>query len=85
MRMLHIMLLSIYISLMLMVILCRTKTCLPYFGKILYLIFGSTVAIKLTAFIRRKKLQMQPDNVELLSPVSLEEGHLSASDLQVIF
>ncbi len=49
------------------------------------LIFGSTVAIKLTAFIRRKKLQMQPDNVELLSPVSLEEGHLSESDLQVIF
>ena len=27
---------------------------------------------------------MQPDNVELLSPVSLEEGQLSESDLQVI-
>lgn len=94
--MLHMMLLIIYISLILMVVFVERKhpteallwvvimICLPYFGTILYLIFGSTVAIKLTAFIRRKKLQMQPDNVELLSPVSLEEGQLSESDLQVI-
>lgn len=95
--MLHMMLLIIYISLILMVVFVERKhpteallwvvimICLPYLGTILYLIFGSTVAIKLTAFIRRKKLQMQPDNVELLLPVSLEEGHLSESDLQVIF
>ncbi len=28
--------------------------CLPYLGMVLYLIFGSTLAIKLTAYARKK-------------------------------
>lgn len=57
---------------------------LPYFGTILYLIFGSTVAIKLTAILRRKKLKDQPYNVEFLPSFSLDESQLSESDIQVI-
>lgn len=57
---------------------------LPYFGTILYLVFGSTVAIKLTAIIRKKKLKAQPYNVELLPSASAHESQLSESDLQVV-
>ena len=57
---------------------------LPYFGTILYLIFGSTVAIKLTAILRRKKLKDQPYNVEFLPSFSLDESQLSESDIQGI-
>ena len=28
--------------------------CLPYLGAVLYLVFGSTMAIKLTAYLRKK-------------------------------
>lgn len=30
--------------------------CLPYLGAVLYLVFGSTMAIKLTAYLRKKRL-----------------------------
>jgi len=74
--MLQLILFIIYILLILMVIFVERKRpteallwvvimiCLPYVGTILYLIFGSTVAIKLTAAIRKKKLNAQPFDVE---------------------
>ena len=31
---------------------------LPYAGMILYLIFGSTMAIKITAYVRKKRLSL---------------------------
>ncbi len=64
--MLHLILFVIYISLILMVIFVERKRpteallwvvimiFLPYFGTILYLVFGSTAAIKLTDIIRKK-------------------------------
>ena len=57
---------------------------LPYFGTILYLVFGSTAAIKLTDVIRKKKLKAQPYNEELLTAVSVDKSRLSESDLQVV-
>ena len=94
--MLHLILLGIYILLILMVIFVERKRpteallwvvimiCLPYVGTILYLIFGSTVAIKLTSVIRRKKLKAQPDMVDHIPNISGEETQLSDSDRQVI-
>lgn len=94
--MLHLVLFIVYISLILMVVFVERKRpteallwvvimiFLPYFGTILYLVFGSTVAIKLTAIIRKKKLKAQPYNVELLPSASAPESQLSESDLQVV-
>lgn len=95
-ELLHFVLFTIYISLILMVIFVERKRpteailwvvimiFLPYFGTILYLIFGSTVAIKLTAIIRKKKLNTQAYNIELLPAVSVEKGQLSEADQQVV-
>lgn len=58
--------------------------CIPYFGTILYLVFGSTVAIKLTSVIRKKKMKSQPSDVKLPPSVSLDESSLSDEDLQVV-
>lgn len=44
--------------------------CIPYFGTILYLVFGSTVAIKLTSVIRKKKMKSQPRDVKIPPSVS---------------
>lgn len=67
--MLKIILLLIYVLLILTVIFLERKTpteallwvfimvCLPYVGAVLYLIFGSTMAIKITAFVRKRRLQ----------------------------
>ena len=94
--MLHLILFIIYISLILMVIFVERKRpteallwvvimiFLPYLGTILYLIFGSTAAIKLTAACRKKKLKKQPYKINLSSPVPIDEGLLSESDLQVV-
>lgn len=94
--MLHLVLFIVYISLILMVFFVERKRpteallwvvimiFLPYFGTILYLVFGSTVAIKLTAIIRKKKLKAQPYNVELLPSASAAESQLSEADLQVV-
>lgn len=94
--MIHYILLAIYILLILMVIFVERKRpteallwvvimiCLPYVGTILYLIFGSTVAIKLTTVIRKKKLRSQPDKVDHLSSVIVDEKQLSDSDREVI-
>jgi len=79
---LKLILLLIYIFLILTVIFLERKSpteallwvlvlvCLPYLGAILYLIFGSTIAIKLTAFIRKKRLQQY--QAEKVTPVSCE-------------
>lgn len=94
--MLQLILFIIYILLILMVIFVERKRpteallwvvimiCLPYVGTILYLIFGSTVAIKLTAAIRKKKLNAQPFDVERMQWDCIEKGQLSESDLQVV-
>lgn len=67
--MFHFILFMSYLLLILMVIFVERKRpteallwvvimiFLPYVGTVLYLIFGSTVAIKLTAVIRNKKLK----------------------------
>lgn len=94
--MLKILLFAIYIALILMVIFVERKRpteallwvvimiCIPYFGTILYLVFGSTVAIKLTTVIRKKKLKAQPSDIKMLPSVSLDESNLSEEDLQVV-
>ena len=87
-------LLLIYISLILGVIFLERKSpteavlwvlvlvCLPYVGVLLYLVFGSTMSIKITAWLRKKRLrQCHPgfatDSAEL-------PGNLSEEDAQVI-
>lgn len=64
--MLQLILFFIYIFMILTVIFVERKRpteallwvvimiCIPYLGTVLYLIFGSTVAIKLTSVIRSK-------------------------------
>lgn len=95
--MLQLILFFIYIVMILTVIFVERKRpteallwvvimiCIPYLGTVLYLIFGSTVAIKLTSVIRSKKLKDQPYHVEQLPKASyLDENKLSESDLQVV-
>ena len=94
--MLHLILFIIYISMILMVIFVERKRpteallwviimiCLPYFGTILYLIFGSTVAIKLTSWIRNKKLNARPYDGTLLSATAMDKAQLSEEDRQVV-
>lgn len=52
--------------------------CIPYFGTILYLVFGSTVAIKLTSVIRKKKMKSQPRDVKI--PPSVSQWIYSSKD-----
>ena len=94
--MLKILLFAIYLALILMVIFIERKRpteallwvvimmFLPYFGTILYLIFGSTVAIKLTALIRTNKLKKQPGYQKLLPVFTVDESILSDEDRQVV-
>lgn len=96
MPLLEFILFIIYIALILMVIFVERKRpteailwvvimiFLPYVGTILYLVFGSTVAIKLTTLIRKKKLNAQPYNVEQLQSAIVDEDQLSEADRQVI-
>lgn len=62
--------------------------CIPYGGTILYLIFGSTVAIKLTAWIRKKRLCKQPRELwpvrKPFCPSCGKQKELSEEDRQVI-
>lgn len=72
--MIKLILLLIYILLILTVIFLERKSpteallwvlvmvCLPYAGAVLYLVFGSTMAIKLTAFFRKKRLAPIPES-----------------------
>ena len=57
--------------------------CLPYAGVILYLVFGSTVSIKLTSALRRKRLSKRLPAAK--APQDLLAGQqVSEEDLQVM-
>ena len=58
--------------------------CLPYAGTILYLVFGSTAAIKLTAFFRKRRLLNNPSGFMLAEASDIKENMLSEEDVQVI-
>lgn len=93
--MLKLLLLFIYIASIITVIFIERKrpteamlwvfvmVCLPYFGTILYLIFGNTTTIKLTAHIRNKRLN-KVENKTTLTHVPLQDLSLSDEDKQVI-
>ena len=92
--MIKIILLLLYISLPLLVIFVERKNpteallwvivllCFPYFGAFLYLIFGSTISIKLTAFIRKRKLKKYIQNKKIKS-LEIPENILSETDKEV--
>lgn len=96
--MLKFILLLIYILLILTVIFLERKSpteallwvlvlvCLPYAGAVLYLIFGSTMAIKLTAFFRKKRLAPLPESTASSGQGSAPSKlpFLSEEDLQVM-
>ena len=94
--MVHTIFVIIYILTILAVIFLERKSpteallwvlvvgCLPYVGVILYLIFGSTIAIKLTAYGRKKRLRQCHPDMTPPSVGNLEEFPLSEEDQQVM-
>lgn len=93
--MLKVILLIIYIATILAVIFVERKNpteamlwvlvmvCIPYGGMLLYLIFGSTTAIKLTSVLRRKRLSKRLPAAK--APEDLLRGQrFSDEDLQVM-
>lgn len=93
--MLKIILLIIYIATILAVIFIERKNpteamlwvlvmvCIPYLGVLLYLVFGSTTAIKLTSVVRRKRLSKRLPAAN--APQDLLTGqNFSDEDLQVM-
>lgn len=93
--MLKIILLIIYIATILAVIFWERKNpteamlwvfvmvCLPYAGMVLYLVFGSTTAIKLTSVFRRRRLSRRLPAAK--EPQDLLTGQkFSEEDLQVM-
>lgn len=88
-------LLLIYLLMILCVIFLERKSpteallwvviliCLPYVGMVLYLVFGSTMAIKITAYVRKRRLSKQYSAPTVSIP-DLEELPLSEEDQQVI-
>ena len=93
--MFKIILIALYILLPLFVIFVERKNpteavlwviillCIPYVGIILYLAFGSTFSIKLTSYIRKKKLAKR---MTIATPKSIEvsDSILSETDKDVI-
>lgn len=93
--MLKIVLLILYIVTILAVIFVERKNpteamlwvlvmvCIPYAGMLLYLVFGSTTAIKLTSVLRRKRLSKRLAVTE--APKDILAGKtFSEEDLQVM-
>ena len=94
--MIKVILFLVYILMILAVIFLERKSpteamlwvlvliCLPYVGMVLYLVFGSTMGIKITAAVREKRLQNKLHAIPPppLTPVSDEA--LSDEDRQVI-
>lgn len=92
--MLKILLFLLYIIPILLVIFVERKSptevmlwvfvmiCLPYVGTILYLIFGNTVSIKLTALIRNLRLKKRLPNLKRLT-LDIDKTVLSETDGQV--
>ena len=88
---------SIYIIFILLVVFLERKRpteallwvviliCLPYVGIVLYLIFGSTMAIKITAHFRRKRLAKCKN--ERIMPIENKKIDFPASeeDMQVAY
>ena len=86
-----VLMLIFYISLILIVIFAERKrpteavlwvlvvVCIPYLGALLYLIFGSTIGIKLTAYMRKRRLKF--DMQKQLLPKSAK---ISSEDEEVI-
>lgn len=58
--------------------------CLPYLGAVLYLIFGSTMAIKITSFVREKRLKSSVDIMPQSQQPVVPDDSLSEEDRQVI-
>ena len=93
--MIRTLLLLLYVTLILTVIFVERKSpteallwvivlvCLPYFGAVLYLIFGSTTAIKLTSFFRKRRLRKRLPAAAAPQEL-LHEAELSEEDRQVI-
>lgn len=93
--MLKIILLILYIATILAVIFWERKNpteamlwvlvmvCIPYAGMLLYLIFGSTTAIKLTSVFRRKRLSRRLPAAEKPRDL-LTRQKFSEEDLQVM-
>ena len=94
--MLKIILLLIYILPILAVIFIERKSsttallwvlimiCLPYVGLVLYLIFGSTLSIKLTAYMRKRRIEKCYPNCSLSHKINIDDIDLSSEDRQVI-
>ena len=94
--MLKLILLSLYILPILAVIFVERKSsttallwvlimlCLPYLGLILYLIFGSTLSIKLTAYLRKKRMEKCYPDYVLSHKYDLDKLELSYEDREVI-
>lgn len=94
--MIHLILLLIYILLILGVIFVEQKSpteamlwvlvlvCLPYVGAVLYLVFGSTINIKITAWVRRSRLQSRLHRTAHSEEPLPKENALSETDQQVI-
>ena len=93
--MIRTLLLLLYVTLILTVIFVERKSpteallwvivlvCLPYFGAVLYLIFGSTTAIKLTSFFRKRRLRKRLPAAAAPQEL-IHEAELSEEDRQVI-
>lgn len=85
----------VYIALIITVLFLERKTpteailwvlvliCIPYAGILLYIIFGSTISIKMTSFFRRRRLK---EKEQLFDPFdnAVADSGLSSEDLQVI-
>ena len=94
--MLKLILLSLYILPILAVIFVERKSsttallwvlimlCLPYLGLVIYLIFGSTLSIKLTTHLRKKRMEQCYPNYVLSHKYDLDKLDLSTEDRQVI-
>lgn len=93
--MLKVILLIIYIVTILAVIFVERKNpteamlwvivmvCLPYAGVLLYLIFGSTMAIKLTSVFRRRRLSQRISTV-MKAENFVADQRISEEDIQVM-
>ena len=58
--------------------------CLPYVGLILYLVFGSTVSIKITAAARKKRLSAEKSFHKAKHPEAKTNADVSDEDLEVM-
>ena len=58
--------------------------CLPYVGLILYLVFGSTAAIKITAAVRGRRLDKRLDVIPLVHKTPVSDETVSDEDREVI-